>query len=119
MSSTIVQYVVVRGDLISALKWPTGALIAQACHACTAAIHTFYQDEVTQQYLSDLDSMHKVILEAKNEESLRELSESLTQDGIQHKLWMEQPEDIATCVAAKPYTKQEVQKYFKKFKLFK
>lgn len=66
---------------------------------------------------------------------------------FQHKLWMEQPEDIPTCLAVKPYNKevdnditqatvcgfsfrffpqlffslilQEVQKYFKKLKLYK
>ena len=59
------QYVVVRKDLVKVLKWPTGALIAQACHACTAVMHLFYQDERTQQYLSDLDRMHKVVLEVR------------------------------------------------------
>ena len=29
MASSIVQYVVVRSDLISTLKWPVGAVIAQ------------------------------------------------------------------------------------------
>ena len=63
MSRNIVQYVVVRKDLVKELKWPTGALIAQACHACTAVIHLFYKDENTQSYLADLDRMHKVVLE--------------------------------------------------------
>ena len=26
-----VQYVIVRGDLLTALKWPVGAVIAQVC----------------------------------------------------------------------------------------
>ena len=66
MSGNLVQYVVVRRDLVKVLKWPTGALIAQACHACTAVIHMFYQDENTKQYLADLDRMHKVILEVNH-----------------------------------------------------
>ena len=61
--SGIVQYVIVRGDLLTKLSWPVGALVAQACHAATAAIHLFYADEHTQAYLADLDNMHKVILE--------------------------------------------------------
>ena len=61
--SGIVQYVIVRGDLIKSLEWPLGAVIAQACHACTAVIHLFYEDPHTQEYLSDLDNMHKVVLE--------------------------------------------------------
>lgn len=63
MSGNLVQYVVVRKDLLKALKWPTGALLAQACHACTAVVHIFYSDPNTQQYLADLDRMHKVVLE--------------------------------------------------------
>ena len=59
----LVQYVIVRGDLLRALKWPTGALMAQACHACTAVMHMFYEDPNTKAYLEDLDRMHKVILE--------------------------------------------------------
>ena len=87
MASTIVQYVVVRGDLLTkqvksnahfikifskliaiyiAQAWPIGAVIAQACHAATAAIHLNYQDESTQKYLGDLDNMHKVVLEVVN-----------------------------------------------------
>lgn len=59
----IVQYILVRRDLLSHLEWPVGAVIAQACHASSAAIHLFYDDSVTQAYLKDLDNMHKVILE--------------------------------------------------------
>lgn len=63
MASNIVQYVVVRGDLLRTMNWPTGAIIAQACHACTAVTHLFYDDEHTKSYLADLDRMHKVVLE--------------------------------------------------------
>ena len=63
MSSGIVQYVIVRGDLLKSLQWPVGAVIAQACHACTAVTHLYYNDEYTQAYLADLDNMHKVVLE--------------------------------------------------------
>ncbi|KAJ8020228.1 putative peptidyl-tRNA hydrolase PTRHD1 [Holothuria leucospilota] len=63
MASSMVQYVVVRGDLLHSLKWPTGAIIAQACHACTAVLHLYRDDENVVQYTSDLDNMHKVVLE--------------------------------------------------------
>ena len=117
--SPIVQYVVVRGDLLAKLKWPIGAVLAQACHASSAAIHLFYNDEATQLYLKDLDNMHKVVLEAPDETALRSLSDKLKEANIDHKLWIEKPEDYATCLAAKPYQKEVVQKYFKKFKLYK
>ncbi|KAK2845991.1 hypothetical protein Q7C36_010845 [Tachysurus vachellii] len=115
----LVQYVVVRSDLIHALSWPLGAVITQACHAATAAIHVNYSDPDTQEYLSDLDNMHKVVLQAADEASLTHLSTTLSEKGIAHKLWMEQPENIATCLALKPYPKDTVQPFLRKFKLFK
>ena len=117
--SNLVQYVVLRGDLYRQLKWPIGALIAQGCHSCTAAITLFRDDLNTIEYLSDLDRMHKVVLEAKNEENLKKLSDSLSTDDIDHKLWIEQPENYVTCLATKPYRKEDIQKYFKGLKLFK
>lgn len=63
MSSTIVQYVLLRSDLVKELGWSIGALVAQACHACTAVLHIYRDDETTAQYLSDLNNMHKVVLE--------------------------------------------------------
>lgn len=60
--SRLVQYVVVRTDLLQQLSWPLGAVITQACHAATAAIHLHYGDPDTQRYLAELGSMHKVVL---------------------------------------------------------
>ncbi|KAF7651316.1 hypothetical protein LDENG_00112430 [Lucifuga dentata] len=115
----LVQYVVVRSDLVHKLSWPLGAVITQACHAATAAIHLHYADTDTQQYLAELDSMHKVVLAAPDEASLSGLSEKLTEVGVAHKLWIEQPENIPTCLALKPCPKETVQPLMRKFKLFK
>nr|XP_033795188.1 putative peptidyl-tRNA hydrolase PTRHD1 [Geotrypetes seraphini] len=115
----LVQYVVVRGDLQRGLAWPLGALVAQACHASMAAVHLHYSHGDTQQYLQELDSMHKVVLEAPDEASLLALAESLKQKCVDHKLWIEQPENIATCLALRPYSKEEVHQHLKKFKLLK
>jgi len=57
--------------------------MAQACHAATAAIHLFYGDESVQQYLADLDNMHKVVLEVPGEKELRAVAEKLSEAGIQ------------------------------------
>lgn len=56
------QYVVLRRDLWTEMKWPLGSVVAQACHAATAAMWLNRGDEVTAAYLSDdnLDHMHKV-----------------------------------------------------------
>ncbi|KAI0230276.1 putative peptidyl-tRNA hydrolase PTRHD1, partial [Lamellibrachia satsuma] len=118
-AAAMVQYVVVRSDLLHTLNWPVGAVITQACHACSAVIHMFHDDPNTQAYLVDLDNMHKVVLQANDESTLKELSRTLENESIDHKLWMEQPENVATCLATKPYRKDKVQKYFKTFKLFK
>ncbi|XP_071950911.1 putative peptidyl-tRNA hydrolase PTRHD1 [Antedon mediterranea] len=117
--ASLVQYVVVRSDLLRNLKWPTGAVIAQACHACTAVIHQFNGDSNVTQYLSDLDNMHKVVLEAKDETELRTISEKLSSKNIHYKLWIEQPENYATCLAVKPYPRDEIKPYFKGLKLYK
>ena len=118
-SHQVVQYIVVRSDLVKTLSWPLGALIAQACHAATAVIHQFYQHEDTQAYFGDLDSMHKVVLEVKCEEELKALESKLIEGAIDHKMWIEQPENYPTCLAVRPYPKAQVQKYFKGLKLYK
>lgn len=119
MSSTIVQYILVRGDLLLKQGWNVGSVMAQGCHAATAAIHLHYTDEDTQKYLEDLDNMHKVVLEAPDQEALQKAADKLTESEVKFKLWVEQPENFPTCLALKPYPKQDVQKYFKKFKLYK
>lgn len=63
MATSIVQYVIVRGDLFRSMNWPVGAIIAQACHACCAVTHLYHDDEHMKTYLADLDNMHKVVLE--------------------------------------------------------
>lgn len=59
------------------------------------------------------------VLQAPDEAALSGLSESLTQAGVAHKLWIEQPENIPTCLALKPCPKETVQPLLRKFKLFK
>ena len=56
----LVQYVLVRSDLKT---WPLGAVIAQACHGCTAVIYQYRNDENVVKYTEDLDNMHKCVLE--------------------------------------------------------
>ena len=65
-ASQLVQYIALRGDLLRTHLWPVGAMVAQGCHASTAVIHTHRDDSHVMQYLSDLDRMHKVVLEVYN-----------------------------------------------------
>jgi len=114
-SDPIVQYIAIRNDL----KWPKGALIAQSCHASVAAVHLNYLDTETVAYLNSLDSMHKIVVGVPSQSDLVALSESLAENEIKYKLWIEQPENIPTCLATKPYAKSSVDKFFKIFKLFR
>jgi hypothetical protein len=58
----IVQWVVLRRDLWTDLGWPLGPVIAQACHASSAAMFSHLQDAATQEYIAaaNIDHMHKV-----------------------------------------------------------
>ncbi|XP_050215802.1 uncharacterized protein LOC126666927 [Mercurialis annua] len=115
----LVQYVVLRRDLID--TWPTGSIVTQGCHASVSAIWENKEDDHTLEYCSPqkIDSMHKVTLEVKGEVQMRNLCEKLSAQGIVHKLWIEQPENIPTCLATKPYPKSAVALFFKKLKLCK
>ncbi|KAF8562598.1 hypothetical protein P879_10611 [Paragonimus westermani] len=117
MSTTLLQYIVVRRDLSTVLNWPLGAIVAQGCHAATAALHTFREHSNTLAYLNQLDRMHKVVLGVSDLQDLQQLANRLSENQIQHYLWIEQPENVCTCLATRPYPKAEVQSYFKGLKL--
>ncbi|CAL9080001.1 uncharacterized protein LOC103982556 [Musa acuminata AAA Group] len=118
-ADVVVQYVVLRRDLID--SWPLGSVVTQGCHASVAAVWNYRHHPDVLAYCSDdnLDSMHKVTLEVKGETQLRNLSDKLKTGGIDHKLWVEQPEDFPTCLATRPYPKSQVASFFKKLKLCK
>lgn len=112
---TIVQYIVLRKDL----KWSQGALISQACHASLAATWLARDEPDTAAYLADMDNMHKVVLGAESEAAVREVAAKLTEAGITHKLWVEMPEGIVTCLATRPVARSILQPFFKPFKLLR
>jgi hypothetical protein len=63
--------------------------------------------------------MHKIIISVQNHEELKELNDTLLVNEIKFKLWIEEPENVPTCLATKPYSKALIEKYFKMFKLFR
>lgn len=117
----IVQFVVVRRDLLKTLEWPVGSVIAQACHACLAVAWEHRDDADVAAYLAptNIDAMHKVVKECKGEAQLLTLSEKLREEGVNFKLWTEQPENFPTAVALKPYRRSRVAPLLKKYQLFK
>ena len=119
----LVMYVVVRADLLAdPFSWPLGAVIAQGCHACTAALWQYREAEETKEYMapSNIENMHKVVLAAKDEDQMRFAAEKLKAKGVEHWLWTEHPEEIVTALAVRPYRRSIVQKTkaLKKLKLF-
>lgn len=60
----LIQYIIVRADLMKVLKWNIGAVITQACHAVAAINEISKSDELTRQYISpdNIDKMHKCVL---------------------------------------------------------
>ncbi|KAK3143777.1 hypothetical protein QOZ80_4AG0304830 [Eleusine coracana subsp. coracana] len=115
----LVQYVVLRRDLADA--WPLGSVVAQGCHAAIAAVwaHRDHPDTAAYCGPDNLDRMHKVTLEVKGETQLKNLAEKLESAGVRHKVWIEQPENIPTCIATAPCPKSQVSSFFKKLKLCK
>ncbi|KAM3369794.1 hypothetical protein ACQJBY_017577 [Aegilops geniculata] len=115
----VVQYVVLRRDLADA--WPLGSVVAQGCHAAVAAVwaHRDHPDTAAYCAPGNLDSMHKVTLEVKGEIQLKNLAEKLEAAGVRHKVWIEQPENIPTCIATAPCPKSQVASFFRKLKLCK
>eukprot|EP00397_Hematodinium_sp_SG-2012_P054319 GEMP01065408.1.p1 GENE.GEMP01065408.1~~GEMP01065408.1.p1 ORF type:complete len:116 (+),score=30.25 GEMP01065408.1:201-548(+) len=114
---SIVQYVVVRTDL----KWPLGAVVAQGCHASVAAVTQALRENSADatEYTKDLATMTKFVLAGDSEEQLVQISEKLKEANIGHWLWQEQPENVPSALASFPAPKEQLQPFFKKFKLLK
>ncbi|XP_059618616.1 putative peptidyl-tRNA hydrolase PTRHD1 [Phlebotomus argentipes] len=82
----LVQCVFVRSDLV----WNAGALVAQACHATSAVNHA-------RRVYSPTQEASVKIIQVPGEAALQSVGTLLEQQGIHHKMWIEQPENIITC----------------------
>ncbi|KAJ2690302.1 hypothetical protein IWW39_000853 [Coemansia spiralis] len=99
MAEARTMFIVMRKDLVKVHATP---------HDTLAAIHKFREDERVKEYLSDVDGMHKVVLETKNEASLVKVADSLKQQDIPYYLWVEQPENTPTCLATVPVMRSDL-----------
>jgi peptidyl-tRNA hydrolase len=120
-SDVLVQYVVMRGDLIKAHKWNVGGLIANGSHACVAVICEHMADAEVKAYIDPTAAtqMHKVVLAAKDDAELGATSDLLTHHQMKHKVWTEQPENFRSCLAVRPYPRSLIQPLLKHLKLFR
>jgi peptidyl-tRNA hydrolase len=119
MSDKLIQYIVIRRDLLTSKNWNFGTLIAQGAHASVAAVATTLTRPETVSYISDHLNMTKTVLGIDDGRQLTELSTTLKQAGILHHLWVEQPEDIPTALATAPDLKSNLAPSFKHLKLLK
>ncbi|KAH0829096.1 hypothetical protein J3R83DRAFT_2560 [Lanmaoa asiatica] len=122
----LVMQIVVRRDLFDKEKWGVGTLMAQAAHAATSVsvsltcprlstavdafrrqvLHETRERQETIDYLADLRTMRKT----PDVSTLERLSAALSNADpapIPHHLWIEQPENIPTCIALAPNRKEK------------
>jgi len=59
----------------------------------------------------------QVVLEVDGEKQLRDLAQKMETARVKHKLWVEQPENFATCIATAPYPKSAVAPLVSKLRL--
>merc|ERR1719330_751015 len=111
----LVMYVLVRKDL----DWPMGALMNQACHACTAVAWEARNDPQAAAYFSETErQMITYSMGASDVAQMEKLAGKLQAAGVPHRVWTEQPEDVPTSLATWPRRKSEVQKCFNGIKRF-
>ncbi|KAI0333011.1 peptidyl-tRNA hydrolase II [Cubamyces sp. BRFM 1775] len=100
----LVMQIIVRRDLLNAEGWGVGPLMAQVAHATSAVLHETRDRPDTQAYLGDLMNMRKVVMQTNDQASIERLAGLLSQmdSPVPHHLWIEQPENVPTCLALAP-----------------
>ena len=116
---TLVQYLVLHRPKGFSL----GALVAQGAHAAVAAVFASRDAPHTRAYCDParIDEMHKVCLEAPSREALEALAAALeaATPPVAFKLWVEQPEGVATALATAPYPRSTLRPLFAALKLLR
>ena len=59
----------------------------------------------------------QVVLGVKDSKELLKFAQKLSDADMQHRVWVEQPENIPTAIALKPYPRSAVAAALKKFNL--
>lgn len=116
MSQPLVMQLIVDRRLIVDQGWPVGPMMAQGAHATAAVLAQTAAAPDTAEYLApeNLQSMRKVVLQAPDGTGLRDVAAQLDAARAEsaevppHYLWVEQPEDVPTCLAVAPNRKPKV-----------
>lgn len=116
MSQPLVMQLIVDKRLIQDEGWSMGPMMAQAAHATAAILARTAAAPDTMEYLAleNLGAMRKIVLQTPDGVGLRELAEKLESARRESDatpsfhLWVEQPEDVPTCIAVAPNRKPKV-----------
>ncbi|SBS87365.1 peptidyl-tRNA hydrolase PTRHD1, putative [Plasmodium malariae] len=86
-----------------------------------AVIAENIDDQIVKEYISaeKINNMHKIILKVDDSNELKKLSSVLDKESLKYKIWIEYPENVLSAVAIKPYYKDTVKDYFKKYQLLR
>ncbi|KAI0753102.1 peptidyl-tRNA hydrolase II [Daedaleopsis nitida] len=100
----LVIQIIVRKDLLDVEGWGVGPLMAQVAHATSAVLHETRERPETQTYLEDLKNMRKVVMQTADQASIERLASLLSagDPSVPYHLWVEQPENVPTCLALAP-----------------
>ena len=116
MSQPLVMQLIVDRRLIQEDGWTIGPMMAQAAHATAAVLAQTAVAPDTMEFLApaNLASMRKIVLQAPDGVGLRDLAAQLdaarqeTEESPPYHLWIEQPENVPTCLAVAPNRKPKV-----------
>jgi peptidyl-tRNA hydrolase PTRHD1 len=106
--------------VLSLLCYMYSSSILSILSASLAAVTPHLKEQDVLDYMQcKHHQMHKVTLKVPDEKELKETSEMLAENNISHKLWIEMPENIATCIATRPYPRSILRPLLKALKLFR
>ena len=105
--------------LLQQPKYTIGAYCAQVGHA-TSMLFCNHSTQM-QDYAKDSKNMTKVVLKLDSALDVAELKKMLENENIEFVEWIEQPENIITCIATVPLKKDFIveKNLFRNYKLFK
>jgi len=102
----LIQYIIVIKSAVKGFN--KGAIAANVAHASVACLHRYSTLPYVEEYLKELDSMRKCVLDIEDYEELKPILNTIGSDDVRYYEWVELPEQKVTAVAFTPCLKSEV-----------